>query len=75
MISPPGAGELTNTRYVLAPTALLDFFNGQLDAAKHRFRIAAQLTLKPKPGVHQSKELHQFTARARYQRTLRGFRI
>jgi len=62
MISPARRWELTNTRYVLAPTALLDFFNGQLDAAKHRFRIAAQFNIKPKPGVTNPKSYDQFTA-------------
>ncbi len=43
--------ELTNTRYLLGPAALLDLFNGQFDPAQHRFRIIQQFDVAPKPGV------------------------
>ena len=43
--------ELTNTRYLLAPTAFLDVLNRQFDAGRNRFRIALQFDLAAKPGA------------------------
>ena len=41
--------ELTNTRYLLGPTAFLELLNQQLDAGKSRFRIAKLFNLAAKP--------------------------
>lgn len=41
--------ELTNTRYLIGPTAFLDFLNQQFDAGRNRFRIALQFNLAAKP--------------------------
>jgi len=43
--------ELTNTRYLLGPAPLLDFFNGQLDPEQHRFRVVRRFSVVPKPGA------------------------
>lgn len=43
--------ELTNTRYLLGPAALLDLFNTQFDPAQHRFRIVQRFSVLPKPGI------------------------
>ncbi len=48
--------ELTNTRYLLGPAALLDLFNEQFDPGQGRFRIVQRFTIALKPGV---KEFHQ----------------
>jgi hypothetical protein len=46
--------ELTNTRYLLGPTAFLDFLNQQFDAGRNRFRFALQFDLAAKPGTSPS---------------------
>jgi hypothetical protein len=43
--------ELTNTRYLIGPTAFQDFLNQQFDAGRNRFRIALQFNLAAKPGA------------------------
>jgi len=43
--------ELTNTRYLIGPTAFLDFLNQQFDAGRNRFRIARQFNLAAKPNA------------------------
>jgi len=48
--------ELTNTRYLLGPAALLDLCNEQFDPGRRRFRIVQRFTIALKPGV---KEFHQ----------------
>jgi hypothetical protein len=48
--------ELTNTRYLLGPAALLDLYNEQFDPGRRRFRIVQRFTIALKPGV---KEFHQ----------------
>ena len=42
--------ELTNTRYLLGPAALLDLFNEQFDPEQHRFRIVQRFDVVAKPG-------------------------
>jgi len=42
--------ELTNTRYLFAPTALVDVLNKQLDPGRERFKLRLQFALTPKPG-------------------------
>lgn len=41
--------QLTNTRYLIGPSAFLEFMNQQLDTGKGRFRIAKQFDLAAKP--------------------------
>jgi hypothetical protein len=51
--------ELTDTRYLLGPAALVDLFNEQFDPAQHRFRIVQRFNVTLKPGVldfHQKLE-------------------
>jgi hypothetical protein len=48
--------ELTDTRYLLGPAALLDLFNEQFDPGRRRFRIVQRFSIALKPGV---KEFHQ----------------
>ena len=43
--------QLSNTRYLLAPSAYLDSLNDQLDPTQRRFRIAQRFSIVPKPGV------------------------
>lgn len=54
--------ELTNTRYLLGPTAFVESLNQQLDVGKGRFRIARRFDLAAKPGVDTSlPQLEQVT--------------
>ncbi|MDR3458559.1 MAG: hypothetical protein P4N60_14000 [Verrucomicrobiae bacterium] len=48
--------ELSNTRYLLGPAALLDSFNSEFDPGRGRFRIAKRFSIGLKPGV---TEFHQ----------------
>lgn len=43
--------QLSNTRYLLGPTAMLDFLNRQFDTGKSRFSIALQFDPIAKPGT------------------------
>jgi hypothetical protein len=52
--------ELSNTRYLLGPTALLDLLNQQLDTGKSRFRIATRFDPLAKPGT-TGQRLEQIT--------------
>jgi len=62
LASPLRKWELSNTRYLLGPTAFLDSLNQQLDAGKGRFRIATKFDLAAKPGVDPSlPQLEQVT--------------
>ncbi len=54
--------ELTNTRYLLGPTAIFDLLNQQLDAEHKRFRIAAQFDITPKPRATSTTDPEQWTA-------------
>ena len=54
--------ELTNTRYLLGPTAYLDVLNQQVDPVRHRFRIAATFELAAKPGIANPVGLEELTA-------------
>ena len=54
--------QLTNTRYLLAPAALLDALNQQLDPQRRRFRFADRFNLAPKPGITQPAALSDLTA-------------
>jgi hypothetical protein len=53
--------ELTDTRYLLGPAALLDLFNWQFDPAQHRFRIVQRFDVAPKPGIGQPTKLEELT--------------
>jgi hypothetical protein len=53
--------QLTNTRYLLGPTNLLDMLNNQLDPAQKRFRIAKTFDLVPAPGVSHAARLEDLT--------------
>ncbi len=46
--------ELSNTRYLLGPSAFVDALNQQLDPGKGRFRIATRFDLAAKTGLDQS---------------------
>lgn len=52
--------ELSNTRYLLGPTAFLDFLNQQVDAGKSRFRVATRFDPAAKPGT-TGRRLEQIT--------------
>jgi hypothetical protein len=55
--------ELTNTRYLLGPAALLDLFNEQFDPGRQRFRIVQRFTIALKPGVNEfHQRLEELTA-------------
>jgi hypothetical protein len=54
--------ELTNTRYLFAPTAMLEPLNQQIDPAQKRFRILSQFEIEPKPGVANPTSYEQLTA-------------
>ena len=43
--------ELSNSRYLLGLTGLLDLLNQQVDAGKSRFRLATQFDFTAKPGA------------------------
>jgi hypothetical protein len=45
--------ELTNTKYLLGPTGLVDLLNGQFDSQQHRFRVVQRFAIGLKPGVEQ----------------------
>jgi len=49
--------ELTNTRFLLAPTALLELFNQQLDPVQKRFRVVLPFDLAAKPGLLDERNL------------------
>jgi hypothetical protein len=54
--------ELTNTRYLLGAAGFLDLLNQQFDPAQHRFRIAEQFNIEPKPGVTNPTKPEEWTA-------------
>jgi hypothetical protein len=54
--------QLTNVRYMLGPTAILDLLNQRLDPVEKRFQIALQFNLVPKPSVIQPTKYEQMTA-------------
>jgi hypothetical protein len=54
--------ELTNTRYLLGPTAFVEVLNTQLDTGNGRFRTAMRFEVVPKPGVNNPSKLEDFTA-------------
>jgi hypothetical protein len=54
--------ELTNTRYLLSPTAYLDSFNQQLDPGRHRFQIVTTFNIVGKPGIERPTRLEEVTA-------------
>ena len=63
--------QLTNTRYILAPTAThlpmgdvdtLSFLNQGFDPVKQRFRIVQRFDIMPKPGIEQLRLLQEMTA-------------
>jgi hypothetical protein len=54
--------ELTNTRYLLAPTAMLDPLNQQIDPGQKRFRIATEFEIIPKPWVVNPTAYEHMTA-------------
>src|SRR5262249_37061176 len=53
--------ELTNTRYLLAPRALVDLLNQQIDP-QHRFRIATEFNIAPRAGEVNPRTFEQLTA-------------
>lgn len=62
MFSPVRRWELTNTRYLLGPSAFLELMNQQIDPKK-RFRTVMQFDIALKPGVvSNAPRLDQTTA-------------
>jgi hypothetical protein len=61
-IAPVRRWELTNTRYLLAPVALVDFLNQQFDPEKKRFRVAARFNIEAKPEVATPRSYEELTA-------------
>ncbi len=53
--------ELTNTRYLIAPVAMLDFLNRQMDPGQKRFRVATQFDIAPKPGITNPSRYEHLT--------------
>jgi hypothetical protein len=53
--------ELTNTRYLLGLSGLLNALNEQLDPMQRRFRIVQRFDVVPKPGIDQVTQLEQMT--------------
>jgi hypothetical protein len=54
--------ELTNTRYLLGTTPLVELLNSQFDPQQQRFRVLKQFNLVAKPGVSQPSQLQDLTA-------------
>ncbi len=54
--------QLTNTRYLLGPAALLDLYNEQLDPVQHSFRIVWRFDVVPKPGIETPTQFSELTA-------------
>jgi hypothetical protein len=54
--------ELTNTRYLLGPTAAVPELNQQLDPQKHRFQVTLAFDILGKPGVERPARLEELTA-------------
>jgi hypothetical protein len=54
--------QLTNTRYLLGATGFLDLLNQQFDPQQHRFHIAEQFDIVPKPGISRPTKLEELTA-------------
>jgi hypothetical protein len=55
--------RLTNTRYVLGLADELESWNQDIGQSNQQFRIAARFDLVPKPGVTNTTELDNWTAR------------
>ena len=53
--------ELTNTRYILGPTAYLRALNEQLDPERRRFRLAQTFDFGPKPGLPSATRFEELT--------------
>jgi len=58
----PRRWQLTNTRYLLAATGMLELLNNYIDPAQHRFRIVERFDLAPKTGVTNPTKLQELTA-------------
>jgi len=54
--------ELTNTRYLLGPTAVLDALNEKIDPGRKRFRAVTQFDITPKPEVNNVTRYEHLTA-------------
>jgi len=54
--------QLTNSRYLLGMSGLLNQLNDQFDPAQHRFRIQNTFNLVPKPGLTEITKPEHFTA-------------
>ena len=54
--------QLTNTRYLLGPAALLDLYNEQFDPFQHRFHIVRQFNVEAKPGIENPTQYSEMTA-------------
>lgn len=54
--------ELTNTRYLLGATPLIELLNSQFDPQQQRFRVLKQFNLVTKPGIIRPSQLQDLTA-------------
>ena len=54
--------ELTNTRYLLGATPLIELLNSQFDPQQQRFRVLKQFNIVPKPGITRPSQLQDLTA-------------
>jgi hypothetical protein len=54
--------ELTNTRYLLGTSPLVELLNSQFDPQQQRFRVLKQFNLVAKPGVSRPSQLQDLTA-------------
>ena len=55
--SPTRLWQLTNTRYLLTATPIVEMLNQQMDPALRRFRVAMAFDFGAKPGVTQPKRV------------------
>jgi len=57
--------QLTNTRYLLTASPLVDILNQQLDPVLRRFRVALAFDVAPKPGLTQVTRIEDLTVVAK----------
>jgi hypothetical protein len=57
--------QLTNTRYLLGTTSLLDALNQQIDPIQKRFRVVTNFDIVPKPGIAKATRASDLTVVAR----------
>jgi|CZKM01.1.fsa_nt_gi hypothetical protein len=53
--------QLTNTRYLVGPAAVMSVLNGRIDPTHHQFRIAERFNIVPKPDAGEVTNVTQLT--------------